>query len=465
MSTIADQTPEEAVPAPQATITDRSLWPLLTRLHFYAAILVAPFLVIAALTGLAYAFTPQLDRFVYADEMRVEQAAGPPRPLSEQVRAARDAHPEGAVATVVPPTSEVETTRVVLDVPELDPKQRTVYVDPYTNRVTGALTTDFGSTPVTTWLGELHRCLHLGKVGGLYSEMAASWLWVIVGAGVVIWLGRRHYRGSARLHRIFWPGRASRGVRRTRGRHAVLGIWLAAGLVLLSATGLTWTDHAGANFDKLQERLDSTAPKLNTAPAGAHAGHQGGGDATQVDPAVHIDHALATARTAGLSGPLEISPPSEQGKAWTVAQADNTWPVRQDAVAIDPTGHRVTDRVDWSEHPVMAKLSTLGIQLHMGRLFGMPNQIGLAALALGLLTILFLGYRMWWQRRPTRTGHRRPVGKPPARGALRQVSLPVLVVGAAIVTVVAWALPVLGVSLLAFLVLDTITGIVKARRS
>ncbi|MFD0856216.1 PepSY-associated TM helix domain-containing protein, partial [Actinomadura adrarensis] len=421
MSTIADQTPEEAAPAPKITVADRSLWPLLSRLHFYAAVLVAPFLVIAALTGLAYAFTPQLDRLIYADEMRVERVAGPLRPLSEQVRAARVTHPEGAVATVIPPTSEVQTTRVVLDVPDLEPKQRTVYVDPYTNRVAGALTTDFGSTPVTTWLSELHRCLHLGKVGALYSEMAASWLWVIAAAGLLMWLGRRHYRGSTRLHRIFWPDRSSRGLRRTRGRHAVLGIWLAVGLLLLSATGLTWTDHAGANFDKLQARFDSTAPKLNTAASGAHAGHQAGGAASQFDPAVHIDHALATARSAGLSGPLEITPPEKQGSSWQVAQADNTWPVRQDAVAIDPTGHRVTDRVDWAEHPTMAKLSTLGIQLHMGRLFGVPNQVGMAALALGLLTILFLGYRMWWQRRPTRTGHRRPMGRPPARGALRQV--------------------------------------------
>ncbi|MDT5043015.1 MAG: hypothetical protein QOE51_4000 [Actinoplanes sp.] len=35
---------------------------LLLRLHFYAGVLVAPFLIVAALTGLAYTLTPQLDQ-------------------------------------------------------------------------------------------------------------------------------------------------------------------------------------------------------------------------------------------------------------------------------------------------------------------------------------------------------------------------------------------------------------------
>lgn len=34
---------------------------LLVRLHFYAGVLVAPFLLVAALTGLAYTVAPQVD--------------------------------------------------------------------------------------------------------------------------------------------------------------------------------------------------------------------------------------------------------------------------------------------------------------------------------------------------------------------------------------------------------------------
>ncbi|MFI0355255.1 PepSY-associated TM helix domain-containing protein [Actinomadura sp. 9N407] len=462
MSTIADQPSEKTVPAPDGRRSGRGPWPLITRLHFYAGVLVAPFLILALLTGLAYAFTPQLDRLVYGDELRVERVAGTPRPLAEQVRAARTAHPEGSVSSVISPATAEDTTRIVLSVPELKPKQRTVYVDPYSGEVTGALTTDSGSTPVTTWLSELHRSLHLGEAGSLYSELAASWLWVIVLGGVVMWFGRRrHYRGTARAHRALWHDRSARGVRRTRGRHAALGVWLAAGLLLLSATGLTWTNHAGARFDKLQAGVRSTPPELDTGVPSSGAHHHGTGGSAG-DPATHIDHVLAAARTAGLNGPVELGPPEKPGTAWTVTQVDDVWPVRKDKVAVDAAAMKVTDRVGWSEHPPMAKLSSLGIQLHMGKLFGIANQLALAFLALGLLTVLLWGYRMWWQRRPTRDSSRAIAGRPPARGALRQLPVPALLFLIVVVAAIGWSLPVLGISLLAFLALDTLTGMARS---
>jgi uncharacterized iron-regulated membrane protein len=151
---------------------------------------------------------------------------------------------------------------------------------------------------------------------------------------------------------------------------------------------------------------------------------------------------------------VEITAPAEAGAAWTVAQTDRQWPVRYDTVAIDPTGQRITDRVNYGDWPVLAKLSKLGVSAHMGMLFGLANQLLLAALAVGLLCVIVWGYRMWWQRRPTRAGRARPVGTPPARGAWRQVPLSVLIVGVPVVAAVGWALPLLGISLAIFLVLD-----------
>ncbi|WP_420865383.1 PepSY domain-containing protein, partial [Streptomyces pathocidini] len=84
------------------------------RLHFYAGVFVAPFLFLAALTGLAYTVTPQLDQLVYGDELRVEHAAGQQHSLADQIGAARAAHPEGSLAYVVTPPTAEDTTRVVL---------------------------------------------------------------------------------------------------------------------------------------------------------------------------------------------------------------------------------------------------------------------------------------------------------------------------------------------------------------
>jgi plastocyanin domain-containing protein len=49
------------------------------------------------------------------------------------------------------------------------------------------------------------------------------------------------------------------------------------------------------------------------------------------------------------------------------------------------------------------------------------NQILLAALALGLLCVIVWGYRMWWQRRPTRADRRALAGTPPRPAAVSAV--------------------------------------------
>jgi uncharacterized iron-regulated membrane protein len=125
----------------------------------------------------------------------------------------------------------------------------------------------------------------------------------------------------------------------------------------------------------------------------------------------------------------------------------------------------VTDRVDFADWPLPAQLSKLGIYAHMGILFGLPNQLLLAALALGLLTVLFWGYRMWWQRRPTRTGRARPVGTAPARAAWQQLPTWAIVIGVPLVVALGYALPLFGLSLVGFLAIDLVIGALQGRRA
>jgi len=477
----ADHTPAEpaapdqlGLPSPSAASSraGRSAWPLLIRLHFYAGVLVAPFLIVAAVTGLAYALTPQIDSLLYGDKLHVSSGTGSVRPVDEQVRAARAAHPEGTLASVQTPARPKDTTRVVLNVPGLgEENQRTVFVDPYTATVRGELTTWYGSTPATTWLDALHRNLHLGAFGRNYSEIAASWLWIIAGGGLLMWLGRaRTYRSGKRRHIVIPNLNAAKGVRRTRNWHASTGVWLIVGLFFLSATGLTWSLHAGARFTTVLDGLNAHAPDLDTAlpdsgagtaPAGHHAAPAA--PAADVDPA-DIATVLATARTAGLSGPLEIAVPAEPGTAWSATQTDNVWPVHKDAVAIDPAQQKVIAHNDFSDYPFLAKLTKLGIQAHMGILFGLINELLLVALALGLICVMFWGYRMWWQRRPTRTGRRAPVGTPPARGTWRQIPTAATLVGIAVTVALCWALPLFGWTLAAFLLTDLYFGEVQRQR-
>ncbi len=451
-----------------------ALRPLVLRLHFYAGLLIAPFLLVAAVTGLLYAGSLQAEKIVYAHELRTD-SGGTQLPLSRQVDAALRAHPEGTLTAVRPSAEPGATTRVILDAPGLgESESLAVFVDPYTGKVRGALESygSSGALPLRATIDHLHRDLLLGEPGRLYSELAASWLWVVVLGGVLLWLGRR--RSARRL-------RGTTGRRRTLSRHGTVGLWSAAGLLALSATGLTWSAYAGENIGRLQDALGGATPAVSTEvpgmPAnmpgmshGEHAGHGGhdkhtghaGHDGSAAAAVKGLDTTVRTAQQQeGLTGPVEIRVPTAAAPAYVVQQTDKQWPAHLDSIAVDPASGQVTDRLDFADYPLLAKLTRWGIDVHMGVLFGLANQVALAALMVALILVIVWGYRMWWQRRPRRS--RAPRAHP--RGAWRQVPLPVLFPLVAVTAAVGWFLPLFGVPLLAFLVLDAGIGMLARRRA
>lgn len=458
-----------APPPPRPPGTWAALQPLLLRLHFYAGVLVGPFLLVAAATGLLYTFSPQLQDVVHRHELHVDEVGTTRQPLDLQLAAARDAHPEGQVAGIRPATTPDGTTRVVLAVDDVpDGHTRTVFVDPYSLEVRGALTTYGEWLPVRATLDHLHRNLLLGEPGRMYSELAASWLWVVVLAGVAMWVARSARRG--RLRRLVVPENRGPARRRLLSWHGVVGLVVAAGLLVLSATGLTWSARAGANIGELRQSLGWTTASVDTAltPGGGDAGggHDHGAGGGAHDDAllrgVGADGVLAVARAEGLREPLLLSPPTAEDQAWSVAESRRTWPTQNDQIAVDGADGTVVDRVAFADQPLPAKLTRWGIDAHMGLLFGVANQVVLALLAVGLIALVVLGYRMWWARRPTRApGFGPGPWLPP--GALRRtprwLAAVVLVVAAA----VGWFVPLLGVPLLAFLAVDVLLA-ARARR-
>ncbi|MBA4860753.1 PepSY domain-containing protein [Streptomyces sp. PSKA54] len=434
----------------------RSGWaaqrPLVLRLHFYAGLLVAPFLLVAATTGFLYACSYQAEKIVYADQLEVPVGRSE-LPVSEQVAAARKAHPEGSVSAVRPSPEDRATSRVLLSgVPGVDPDHTlAVFVNPYTGEVRGALE-QYGSTgalPLRTWIDELHRDLHLGEPGRLYSELAASWLWVITGGGLVLWFGRR--RAQRKL-------RGTTGRRRALTLHGTVGVWAAAGLFFVSATGLTWSTYAGETISELREQLGQSTPSVTaTAAGGEHAEHQAGSGTGE--HGVGLDAVLKAARSEGLSNPVEIVPPADASSAYVVKQIQRSWPEKQDSVAVDPATGEVTDVLRFADYPVLAKLTRWGIDAHTGVLFGLVNQMLLAALAVGLITLIVYGYRMWWQR-----GRGSAFGRPVPRGAWQHVPAYVLVPLLACLAVLGYFVPLLGIPLVGFLAVDIVLGEIAYRR-
>lgn len=244
--------------------------------------------------------------------------------------------------------------------------------------------------------------------------------------GLMLWIGKG--RRDRRMSRLATPDPAATGRSRVMSWHAVIGVWVLLGVLALSVSGLTWSRFAGANIGEVRTALSWTEPtpatSLHTGGASdEHAHHGSSGPAAGVeDPdavfsdGAGVDGVLAAARDAGLGDPLYLVPPADGASAWTAAENKRDWPTGYDAISVDPATGKMLDRVDFADWPVMAKLTDWVIGAHMGILFGIANQLALAALAIGLIVMTLLGYRMWWLRRP-RGASRLRFGRPVPRGA------------------------------------------------
>ena len=430
--------------------------PLLARLHFFIGVFVGPFILIAAVTGLMYAATPAIEQIVYRDTLTVAPS-GSPLPLAQQVSAAQEAQVDGTLIEVRPATRPDDVTRVTFST-ESDPADRdlTVFINPYSGEVTNTLPTFGEWLPVRSWFDDLHRTLFLGDIGRLYSELAASWLWVLAASGLSIWIFRRVRKGRRRT--LVIPTRRAKGRARLMGWHGALGVWLALGMIFLSATGLTWSQYAGTNVGNLREALDWTTPSAAAAlPENTEVP-----EIPERELPAALERAAESARDEGLDGIIKIVP-AERGEAWTVSQAQRSWPEKQDSISVNPATGQVLSRVDFADWPLAAKLARWGVDAHMGLLFGAANQIVLGALAIGIIFMILLGYRMWWLRRPTaraaRSSYLRPpgAGRTPTRVAIFMIAL--LGVGAGLFA------PALGGSLILFLAVDLALGAFIRRRA
>jgi uncharacterized iron-regulated membrane protein len=484
MSTqLTEESPLQST-APEPTPEPRPGWwptlrPLVLRLHFYAGILVGPFVLAAALTGLLYTATPQIENNAYHELTHVAPA-GTTKPLSTQVAAARASHPTGDILEVDPPEAADRTTRVVFSDSTVPPTYAmSVFVDPYDAQVVGRVRSMGQWLGIRAWVDDLHRNLHLGAFGRNYSELAASWLWVVLLGGLALWIGRR--RKDKRLRRLVVPDPSTRGRSRSLSWHGTLGTLIAIGLLGLSVSGLTWSRYTGAHLSDLRTELSWTTPSLDTALAtpttpgtsamsdmpGMSMSQSPGTPAPAKDGSitvgVGIDGVLATARAAGLRNPLVLTPPTGAASAWKATENNRSWRSYHDTIAVDPASGKIIDRVDFADWPLMAKMTTWIISAHMGILFGLANQLILAALAVGLIAVIVYGYRMWWQRRPRQAGALQ-FGAPPASGAWRRVPALLLAALIAVVVFIGWLMPLLGISLVAFLVLDAIRQGVRRSR-
>ncbi len=469
-------TSETTSPArPPRSATKRRGWfgALLLRLHFYAGVLVGPFILVAALSGALYALTPQLEQVVYADQLhapKTETIAHPGR----ADRGSRCALRRGRrpCSPCVPPPSPATRHAIMYAEDGLgDSESRAVFVDPGTGEIRGDLIVygTSGSTPLRTWISNLHRSLHLGDVGRLYSELAASWLGIVALAGLVLWIIRiRRARVKKDLIR---PNRTHTGYRALFGWHTSIGIWMLLG----SAVPLRDGHHLVAVRRRERRRA---ARRLRLGDAGCqHQPRRGSGGSGRARapswtgertdgagqprhvrrharhrPAREREHRRSRDQAARRTG-HRLDHPRDQEQLSDRRRLPRRSTARPCRSSTAPTSRTSRSPRSW---PAGASAST------WASCSGSANQIVLFLLATGLAAMVVLGYLMWWKRRPVRR-EGNLVGSPPRRMLHDAPWWGIGTVAVAAGLLGFW-LPLVGWTLLGFVILDTAIGLLASRR-
>ncbi|QQP94278.1 PepSY-associated TM helix domain-containing protein [Lysobacter enzymogenes] len=432
----------------------RSAW----RWHFYAGLLVMPFLLVLALTGAVYLFHDEIEDAVHAP-LRFAPQRRADLPLSRLLDAARAAYP-GEVTRIDLPADPRRTAQVFVTPTRGEPLR--VFVDPGSARVHGAFVY---TRTLVGFADTMHGSLLLGRFGDALVETAACWALLLVATGAYLWWPRgRGWRAA------LWPDWRARGRGFWRSLHASVGAWTAALIVFLILTGLPWAgvwgellraglQPLGLGYPAEHRHHAAAAPRVGQAvgdapwtlrdaplPAShAHhgAGHGAGHDASRGAAAdIGIDAAVRTLAAHGLRGDYRLSLPHGADGVYTAVVYPDR-PQGQRTVHVDRYSGAVAGDTGFADYGLGAKAVELGVQLHMGRYFGRANQIVMLLPCLGIVALSVSGAWMWWKRRP-----RGRLGAPPAPAPARLRTV------AAIALACAIAFPLLGASLLLVAALD-----------
>ena len=422
----------------------RRIW----RLHFWIGLFAAPVLILLAGTGLVILYTQPLDLWLHRDLQVVSPSAAVVS-LDAQIETARQ-HVDSTMVldAVTPPQSPDRSTQVDFlpaEEPAVGERNVTqVFIDPYSGNYLGQRHELDG---LVGWANQLHRLFgndgpalslpSLGHliapsaypdasikvgIGNLAIEMAAVWVLVLAASGIYLWWPRAIERGKPRLA-VRW---AKGGRIRWRDLHATTGILVSVVLIFYIVSGLTWSRYWGENwravaatvtpaaeieapstpakvgdFDRLGRRIawaDKEDPVYASAASGAVSKPLSFNDIDQIAKSEHM--------VPGYS----IVPPSnstEDGQttygSYTVV---NHWPQKlseQRTLYLDQfTGQTITNATA-DQDGALSRITSWGVNTHMGAQYGVFTRILATVFCLGLLTSIVTATMMWWKRRPTGT--------------------------------------------------------------
>jgi uncharacterized iron-regulated membrane protein len=361
-----------------------SIW----RWHFYAGLIITPIMLIMAVTGGIYLFESEIDDALYGDLFykRSNAALAVDRGAIDHaaiVAAVERNYPGSRITGYRPPQLPEHNARLVVDARG---RELLVLVDPAGPAIAGEIDSRARLTQISK---RIHGGLMAGTAGEVVVELVACWTIIMVITGLYLWWPRVSGIWGALLprlrshRRMFW-----------RDLHAIPGFLLSLWILVIISTGLPWSTVWGNLLEKFAIGIGEEFPQEVFGDRPRSLAVPG---AQRLD----MNAIIAAVEARGLRRGYEIQYP------WGPNGTFAAMPLRHGDTAantaylfIDQFSGEVRRDIRWADVGAVGKLTSLGVRLHEGRLFGRANQFMNLAAVLVLIGMGVTGFIMWLQRKP-----------------------------------------------------------------
>ncbi|WP_372992540.1 PepSY-associated TM helix domain-containing protein [Sulfitobacter sp.] len=378
----------------------RAVW----RWHFFAGLLILPFLITLSITGGIYLFREEVDQFIHADFMQVTPSDEERLAPSRIIDAALAAQP-GEAIKYTDPANDGLSTQITVQ-PETGGRIA-VYVDQYTGDV---LEVRPDRSTFAWTVRYLHSFRYFGSTPRMWIEIVGGWSILLVLTGVYLWWPRGQQGGVVSVRgtpkrRVFW-----------RDAHAVTGIFVGGFIIFLAVTGMPWSSVWGAQVNQWANGSNFGYPaglRTNVPMSDEHLDHvaktswsleQARIPETAPPKAgmktIGLDEAVASLGEMGLHRGYSVALP----KGETGVYSGSVYPddlAQQRVVHLDQYSGSTLIDMSYSDYGPLGRWLEFGINTHMGQTFGILNQIVLLLVCAGIVFLAVSAAAMWWKRRPS----------------------------------------------------------------
>ncbi|GAB3372361.1 PepSY domain-containing protein [Spongiibacter taiwanensis] len=472
---MSTETRHQASHPPEARNSDQPLAPLyraVWRWHFFAGIVVLPFLFVLSVSGLLMLISKPLEPLLL-NELTTVTATEPALPASALLATVEAAHPHQQVKLYLPPSSPTESARFVLVAHGgaghggHGAPATTVFINPYSGEILGS------HDPASTFYAQvktLHGSLMLGNLGDTLIEVVAGLAVLMVITGLYLAIRGKRRQTSAQTafaQRENW-----------RQAHRWTGVAVALPLLFFLLSGMAWTNVWGGKMVQGWSalpgtRLDaalaardlrSSEPPPSTEQHQHSAMNESGvhqvpwvleqtpmpspTSGTPHAPGLDLDAVNAIATAEGLET-FRVHLPQDANGVWTVSATtiagDITNPLNERVLHLDPHNGQLIAELTFADYPWLGKAMAAFIPTHQGDL-GLWNWLLNLLLVLAIIALMIASVVMWWKRRPARAYQLAPPAATPAqsRGVI------------AVMLVLAVCFPLSGAAMVVVILVDTL---------